>query len=75
MCNSEFLVWEWNIKLIQGRIIFVGRYKPAREANVVREDEMRTSKMHTEGTEHKTLSELHLDAAKVQVMLMNLVLS
>lgn len=31
--------------------------------------------MHTEGTEHKTLGGLRLDAAKVQVMLMNLVLS
>lgn len=45
VCNSEFLVWEWSIKLIQGKIIFVGRYKPTRDANVVKEEEMRTSKM------------------------------
>lgn len=58
--------------------IFVGRYKPAREANVVRQEEMRTGKMDTNvnahrGHEYQTLSGLHLDA--VQVMLMNLVLS
>lgn len=58
--------------------IFVGKYNLAREANVVRQEEMRTGKMDTNvkvqrGHEHQTLSGLHLDA--VQVMLMNLVLS